>query len=154
MLGVYERWVGDRDRLQHIDPKFFWPQQHFFLILAGLLNHRLLRAQAELALTLASCPQLTPTATDCLKPSVAPGYIIVWCPPASCGCTHLLPSLHSTTSTGQGDIPISWPDAPVLLFFRLFTRVHLLIDGLVEGQYVTKGAFWSPLTMVANFTFI
>ena len=29
------------------------------------------------------------------------------------------------------------PDAPVLLFFRLFTQVHLLIDGSVEGQYVT-----------------
>ena len=30
------------------------------------------------------------------------------------------------------------PDAPVLLFFRLFTQVHLLIDGSVEGQYVTS----------------
>ena len=29
------------------------------------------------------------------------------------------------------------PDAPVSLFFRLFTQVHLLIDGSVEGQYVT-----------------
>ena len=30
-----------------------------------------------------------------------------------------------------------WPDATVSLFFRLFTQVHLLIDGLVEGQCVT-----------------
>ena len=29
------------------------------------------------------------------------------------------------------------PDAPVSLFFRFFTQVHLLIDGSVEGQYVT-----------------
>ena len=41
------------------------------------------------------------------KLSVAPGYIIVSCPPASCGRTHLPPSPNSTTSTGQGDIPIS-----------------------------------------------
>ena len=27
-------------------------------------------------------------------------------------------------------------DAPVSLFFRLFTQVHLLIDGSVEGQYI------------------
>ena len=30
------------------------------------------------------------------------------------------------------------PDAPVSLFFRLFTLVHLLIDSSVEGQYITK----------------
>ena len=29
-------------------------------------------------------------------------------------------------------------DAPVSLFFHLFTQVHLLIDGSVKGQYVTK----------------
>ena len=29
------------------------------------------------------------------------------------------------------------PDAPVSLFFRLFTQVHLFIDGSVESQYVT-----------------
>ena len=41
------------------------------------------------------------------KPSVAPGYIIVSWPPASCGHTHRPSSLNSTTSTGQGDILIS-----------------------------------------------
>ena len=51
--------------------------------------------------------ELTQTGTDWLKPSVAPGYIFVWCPPASCGRTHLPPSPNSTTSTGQGDILIS-----------------------------------------------
>ena len=55
-------------------------------------------------------------------PSVAPGYIIVWPPPTSCGrrnCTEFNPS------TGQGDTPIS------------STRwTCFLIDGLVEGQYV------------------
>ena len=58
-----------------------------------------------------------------LKPSVAPGYIIVWPSPASCGrriCTELNPS------TGQGDIPISSTGCTCFL-----------IDGSVEGQYVT-----------------
>ena len=62
----------------------------------------------QAVLTLATCPQLTPTAsgtrTDWPKPSVAPGYIIVLRPPASCGRTHLP---NSTMSTGQGDIPMS-----------------------------------------------
>ena len=34
-----------------------------------------------LALTSASCPQLNPTATDSSR--LCPGYIFVWCPPAS-----------------------------------------------------------------------
>ena len=63
MLAVCERWIGDGDRLLHIDPKYFWPEQHFFLILAGLLNRGLLRTEApclELVLTpLASYLQLT-----------------------------------------------------------------------------------------------
>ena len=49
----------------------------------------------------------TGTGTDWHKPSVAPGYIFVWHPPVSCGRTHLPLSPNSTTSTGQGDIPIS-----------------------------------------------
>ena len=61
----------------------------------------------ELVLTpLVSYPQLAPTATwtDC---RLCPGYSFVWRPPASCGRTHRPPSPNSTTSTGQGDIPIS-----------------------------------------------
>ena len=50
---------------------------------------------------------LSANGTHWPKPSVAPGYIIVCRPPDSCGCTHLPPSPNSTTSTGQGDIPIS-----------------------------------------------
>ena len=97
----------------------------------------------KLILTLVSCPQLTPTATeleltDWLKLSAAPGYIIVWRPPASCGCTHL----HRIQPRPQVKVIFRHPrpDAPALPFFCLFTQVHLLIDSLVEGQYVTK---WS-----------
>ena len=47
-----------------------------------------------------------------LKPFVAPGYIIVWCPPASCGHTHL----HRIQPFPQVKV-IFWylrPDAPVI----------------------------------------
>ena len=104
MLVVCERWVGDGDRLLHIDPKFFWPYQHFFCILAGLFNRVSLRTQAlclELVLTLlASYLQLE-----------------LELPQAVCG-TGLYNCLTPTC-------------------FR-FTLVHLLIDGSVEGQYVTQ----------------
>ena len=83
----------------------FWPGRSF----VGHWGPKALRP--PLALNSASCPQLTPTATetrtDWSKPSVAPVYIIVSWPPASGERTHLPPSPNSTTSTGQGDIPIS-----------------------------------------------
>ena len=87
-----------------------------------------------LALNSVSCPQLTPNATgtrtdsNWLKPCVAPGYIFVWHRPASCGRMHR-------------------PDAHVSLFYRLFTQVHLLIDGSVEGQYVTNRNTWNHFTV-------
>ena len=41
---------------------------------------------------------------------------------------------NSTTSTGQGDIP----NFSIGCTCFAVTQVHLLIDGSVEGQYVTK----------------
>ena len=124
----------------------YWPK--VLLTIAALLSHSGCAAQpwvtegrrppvCKLILTLASCPQLNPTAIDSNskwpKPSVAPGYIIVCRPPASSGRTHL------PQPRPQVEVIFRYlrPDAPVSLFFRLFTQVHLLIDGLVEGQYAT-----------------
>ena len=70
-----------------------------------------------------------------LKPSVKPGYINVWHPPASCGPTHqhrIQPRLRVKAIFRYLQL-----DAPVSLFFRLF---NLLIDGSVEGQYITYKA--------------
>ena len=64
------------------------------------------------------------------KPSVAPGYIIVWHPPASCGRRNCTEFNHVHRSRWYLDI-----------FYRvhlLFTQVHLLIDSSVEDQYVTS----------------
>ena len=120
----------------------YWPQVLLTLaallrILAGVLNPGPLRAQAlclALALTTASCPQ-PPLELNWPKPSVAPGYIFVLRPPASCGVTHL----HRIQPRPQVEVIFRYlrPDAPVSLFFRSFTQMHLLIDGSVEGQYVT-----------------
>ena len=95
-----------------------------------------------LALTPASCPQLTPTGTG------------AWTATDSSRLWHLVIFLfddhllsvgvrichhHRTQPRPQVKVIFRYlrPDSPVLLFFRLFTQVHLLIDGSVEGQYVT-----------------
>ena len=75
-----------------------------------------LRAQAlclELVLTPASFLQLElQLELNWLNPSVAPGYIIVWCPPASCGRTHL----HRIQPRPQVKVIFRYlrPDAPVI----------------------------------------
>ena len=122
----------------------YWPK--VLLTIAALLSHSGWAAQPQ-ALSLQADShagiwppnwlQLQLELTDWPKLSVAPGYIIVWHPPASCGRMHLPPSPNSTTSTDKVIFRYLRSDAPVSLFFRLFTQVHLLIHGSVEGQYVT-----------------
>ena len=81
MLVVCERWIGDGDRLQHIDPKFFWPKKYFFLILTGLLNRGSLRDQRPVSAAGSHAGILSPIDSNSKwnwpKPSVAPVYIIV-----------------------------------------------------------------------------
>ena len=53
------------------------------------------------------------------------------------------PQLTSTGSNRLGHLVISFSNIHLLLlFFRLFTQGHLLIDGSVEGQYVTQLILW------------
>ena len=135
MLVVCERWVGDGNRLIHIDPKFFLrPLQHFFLILARLLNRESLKAQAlclELVLTpRAYFLQLRLelnwnwlTESDWLTQAVlAPGYIIVWLPLASCGRRHL----HRIKPRPRVKVMFRYfrPDSPYF-FFNLTCGIFL-----------------------------
>ena len=90
--------------------------------------------------TLTRTPTDYPELSDCNwtdkpKLSVVPGYVIVWRPPASCGRTHL----HRIQTRPQVKVIFRHPrpDAPASPFVCLFTQVHLLIDGSVEGQYAT-----------------
>ena len=95
----------------------YWPQ--VLLTLAALLSHSGWAAQPWVTVAQALSLQadshagiLSPNwlqlelELNWLKPSVASGFIFVWRPPASCGRTYLPPSPNSTTSTGQGDIPM------------------------------------------------
>ena len=75
------------------------------------------------------------------------------CLTSSCFLWAYASAPNSTTSTGQGDIPIS------LTGYTCFAvkQVHLLIDGLVEGQYVTHPCviclfFWTlQLVFICSF---
>ena len=102
MFVVCERWVGDGDRLLYW-PKFFLrPEQHFFLILAGVAQ---------------------PWVTEGPKPSVC--------------CWLSLRHLVSNWLEPSGHLVILLSNTHLLLlFFRLFTQVHLMIDSSVEGQYI------------------
>ena len=137
MLVVCEKWVGDGDRLLRNDPKFF-----SFWLGCSTMGHG---GPKPSVWSRFSLRHLVPNWLQLrlelhsnwleLKPSVAPGYIIVWRPPASCGCTHL----HRIQPRPQVKVIFRYLrlDAPASLFFCLFTQVHLLIDSSVEGQYVT-----------------
>ena len=83
------------------------------------------------------------TGTDWPKPSVAPGYIIVWHPPASCGRTHPPPSPNSTTSTGQGNIPISSTGC------TCFAYLHRCISWLTARSRVNM--LHSPTNFLCSF---
>ena len=121
MLVMCERWVGDGERLQHIDPKFLWLWQHFFLNwgpevqspLSGAGSH-CLELQLELQLTQTVCGTWL---YNCLTSTC-----FLWA-----SQLHWIQPVHRSR----------WcPD----IFDRihlLFTQVHLLIDSSVDGQYLT-----------------
>ena len=120
-LTLYSRkgwcWLCVRDELEMGTDCYILTQ--VLLTIAALLSHLVCGCSTvghwepkvlclPLALTSASCPQLTPTVC---------ALVILYSP------THLLS-----------------------LFFRLFTQVHLLVDGSVKGQYVTYS--WDNLKSV------
>ena len=76
------------------------------------------------------------------KPSVAPGYIIVLHPPASCGRMHLPPSPNSTTSTVQGDIPISSTGC------TFFTVLPLIYTGASLDWRLSRGSVCYTLNQI------
>ena len=133
-LVMCERWVGDGT-----DCNILTPSSSISALLpnsAGLLNwgpegpSPLSSAgshYSSLSPTVTGTRTVTATRTELYlprtptepKPSVAPGYIIVFRPPASCGLRFYT---EFNPSSGQGDFPIS-------------STVHLFLDWrLVEGQ--------------------
>ena len=112
VLVMCERLVGDED-CYILTPSSF-DIQNFFHILAGLLNRGSIRTQAislKLALTRASCPQLTPAASvtwnsNWLTQAVC-GTWLYNCLTSTCFLWAYASAPNSTTSTCQRDIPIS-----------------------------------------------
>ena len=117
------------NRLQHIDPKFLWFLQHFFLILLGCSPRGtegpspLLGAGSHSGILSptttgnyclelnSACLGLQLTNSNYLELSVAPGYIIVWRPLASCEhhiCTEFNPSVGKVIPWYlRADAPVS-----------------------------------------------
>ena len=95
-----------------------------FCLTGGLGPSSLLRAVSH-------CLKLQQLSPNFTKLPVAPGYIIVWHPPASCGVTIPLKSTHP-----RSRLYLDILDRMHLLF----TQVHFLFDSLagVRGQYVTS----------------
>ena len=148
MLVVCERWDGDRDRLLHIDPKFFWPQQHFFRLLTGLLYRGSVRAQAlylELVLTpLAFCPQLELEfeLPDCFELTQAVcGTWLYNFLTSTCFLWAYASAPNSNTSTGQ-----RW-------YSDIFDRMHLFrcFTGVSLDWWLSQGSICyislSPLSL-------
>ena len=124
----------------------YWPKVP--LTIAALHSHPGWAAQqwvtegrkpsvCKLIFTLASCPQLTPTATGTELTHAVCGTWLYNCLRPTCFLWTYASASNSTMSTGQGFIPISLTGCTCFAFFRLFTQVHLLADSSVEGQYVT-----------------
>ena len=99
-------WRRGQTAILILKLKLFWPWQHFFLILARLLNHGSLRAQSPQSASWFSIRHL----------------VLKWLQLTQAVCALVILLFNANL------LP---------LFFRLFTQVHLLIDGSVEGQYIT-----------------
>ena len=104
-----ERWVGDGDRLPHIDPQVPLTIAALLSHSDGLLNRGSWGPKPSFWHLISNW--ICNSNSNCPKPSVAPGYIIVWRSPASCGCMHL----HRIQTRPQVKVIFRHPrpDAPV-----------------------------------------
>ena len=121
---MFERVSWRLNKLQNIDPKIPLPLAALLSRSAGLLSRRSWGPIAlcwVLVLSKASYLQLTDSKLTVLP--VAPGYIIVWHPLASCG-RHICTQFNLST---VNIIP--------LISSTGFTCS--LIDGWIKGQYAT-----------------
>ena len=111
---ICERLVGDWTELQHIDPWTLLATAAFLSCSPGLLNRG--PGGPASARTLFSFQHLLSNWSDFLS---HPGYIIFWCPPASC-------ERHIYTQFNPSAVKVIpwylWPDAPVI-----YTDAFLLL---------------------------
>ena len=120
----------------------YWPK--VFLTIAALLSHSGWAAQpwvAEGPSPLSGAGShsvgiLSPTATRTRTAQAVCGTWFYNCLTFNCFLWAYASAPNSTTSTCQCHIPISSNGCTCFAFFRLFTQMHLLIDGSVDGRYV------------------
>ena len=134
-----------RGELEMEQTATYWPQVP--LVIAALLPHSawLLNWGPEgpspLSWAGSHCLELQlelqQTDSNSLKLSVAPGYIIVWRPPASHG--HLI-FTDFNLSTGQGDI------------FDIFNRMHLFPDWRLGQGPICYNTPYSPYLQNRSLT--
>ena len=132
MLVVCERWVGDGDRLLHVDPKFFFDHSSTSFVFWLAAQPWVTEGPSALSGSCYHTGILAPTATARLTQAVC-GTWLYNCLTSTWFLWAYASAPNSTTFTGQGDIPISSTGRTCFAFFCLFTLVHLLIDGSVEG---------------------
>ena len=144
MLVMCQRWVGDGDRLPHIDPKFLCIIAAHLPHSAGLLNrgpegpNPLSGAGSHygiLSSTATGTRTVTATRTELYQSQTPTNSNRLWHPVILLFVVHLLP-VGVYTKFNHVHMSRWYPD----IFDRihlLFTQVHLLIDSLVEGLYVT-----------------
>ena len=124
---VWKRTVWSFNSVQNNDWRFNWIVNDSYCCIVTTVSLRADSHAGVLSPNDSSCNWNWLTQTVC-------GTWLYNCLSSTCFLWAYESAPNSTTSTGQGDIP---PDAPVSPFFCLFTQVHLLIVGSVEGQYVT-----------------
>ena len=135
-----ERWVGDWTKTATYWTPALLAIAAFLSHSAGLLNLESLRAASPLSESWFSLPQ---TATNWLQLNelpVAPGYIIVWCPPASCEhriCTQFNPfTVKVIPWYLRPDAPVPWSMAG-LEVNMLHSLTHSWEDK--GGSYLSHG---------------
>ena len=143
MLVVCERWAGDGDRLLRIDPSYSDHSSTSFASWLGLLNRGSLRARSPLSAAGSHFGILSPTDTNSNwnwpKPSVEPGYIIVWHSPASA----VLPLIYTGTSLdwrlGRESKCYRWTRLnPILIENQVLSWVGRSLWDWIETGYSTN----------------
>ena len=152
MLVMCEKWVGDGERLPHIDPKFLWPWQFFFILLgcstvgpegpsplSGAGSHSGTLSPTGTA-TRTSTLSNSQTASNWLTQAVF-GTWLYNCLTYTSFLWTYASAPNSTMSTGQGDIPTSSTGCTCFCLPLIYTGASLdwrVGRGPICNNYINK----------------
>ena len=156
MFIVCERWVGDGDRLPHIDPSFSDHSCTFFSSWLGLLNRRSLMTQTPLPSAGSQFGILSPTDSNWLKPSVSWLYFCLTFTCFRCSSAYLHRWISWLTARSRVNIlhcfkcirvvywPSTWPNMP----FQRQRKWYILMA--VIGRNRVGGLGWQYWTRIKS----